>query len=292
MADERVQQGGFDGFVHTIAALRAPDGCPWDRKQTHASIAKNMLEEAFEAVDAIEEGDPEHLCEELGDVLLEVVLQAQIASDEGEFTIDDVVDGIQAKIVRRHPHVFGNEQAFAALGIDPGSVRTPDDVNELWGLVKAYEKRVKQQHRREKRIAAGLDPDVPEGLLEGVSRTQPALMEAQEISRKAVKAGFEWESEQAVWDQVHEEVGEFLACDDGDLQAQTMEFGDILFSLVNVARKRGIDAETALRLTCAKFRGRWATMEQEAHASGTYVSDLSTEQQELLWQRAKEKETR
>lgn len=279
----------FEGFVATIATLRGPDGCPWDREQTHASIAKNMLEEAYEAVAAIEDDDVEHMREELGDVLLQVVLQAQIASDAGEFDIDDITHDINAKMVRRHPHVFGTQAAFEAAGIEPDSVQTADEVISMWDLIKVHEHRIKDERRRQKRIAAGLPPDIPAGLLDDIPLQQPALAQAQEISRKAVNAGFEWDTEEAVWDKVHEEIDEFLAAEKGTSEEE-LEFGDILFTLVNVARKRGIDAETALRATCSKFRTRWGTMETYAHQRGVELSTLSMAQQEELWQRAKEKE--
>ena len=261
----------FDAFVATISALRAPDGCPWDREQTHGSIAHNMIEEAYEAVDAIDAGSTTHLREELGDVLLQVVLQSQIAADAGEFTIDDVCADVNAKMIRRHPHVFGDASAQAA-----GEAR--------------------------------------EGLLDGVPTSFPALMQAQKISRKAVAAGFEWDSLDAVWAQVAEEIGElkdaYAAAPKGSkgkvsvtgelpegtdpaatpeqlVAAAEMEFGDVLFSLVNVARKMGIDAEDALRATCNKFRRRWALMEQAAWDSGCSIEDLSTAEQEELWQQTK-----
>lgn len=148
----------FNAFVETIASLRAPGGCPWDIKQTHESIAKNMIEEAYESVAAIEEGDVDHMREELGDVLLEVVLQAQIAADAGEFTIDDVAHDVNAKIVRRHPHVFGTQAAFAAAGLQPEAVQGADDVLAMWDQIKAHERKLKDAARAEKLRAAGLDP--------------------------------------------------------------------------------------------------------------------------------------
>lgn len=160
----------FDAFVETIAHLRAPDGCPWDREQTHGSIASNMIEEAYEAVDAIEAADTAHLREELGDVLLQVVLQSQIAADAGEFTIDDVCRDVNAKMVRRHPHVFGEVQASDA-----------NEVLDLWDQVKL----------QEKEAAAGDAEPAEAGLLDGVPRSFPALMQAQKISRKAAATGFE-----------------------------------------------------------------------------------------------------
>ncbi|MEG0757411.1 MAG: nucleoside triphosphate pyrophosphohydrolase, partial [Raoultibacter sp.] len=180
----------FDAFVATIAALRAPDGCPWDREQTHASIAKNMIEEAYEAVDTIEANDITHLREELGDVLLQVVLQSQIAADTGEFTIDDVCRDVNAKMIRRHPHVFGNADAQSA-----------GEVLELWDSVKLTEKGSADAAAD----AAGAER---EGLLDAVPKGFPALMQAQKISRKAVSVGFEWDTLEDVWKKVDEEIAE------------------------------------------------------------------------------------
>lgn len=276
----------FDRFVQTIAALRAPDGCPWDREQTHGSIAQNMIEEAYEAVAAIEEGDPEHLREELGDVLLQVVLQAQIAADAGEFTIDDVVEDVDAKMLRRHPHVFGTQKAFEAAGLDPSGIETGEDVLPLWDLIKIHEKKLKEESRARKREAAGLDPDAPVGQLDDVPCTQPALMQAQEISRKTARLGFEWETTADVWDKLDEEIAEFKDAPRGSGEAE-LEMGDMLFCLVNVARKESIDAETALRRTCEKFRSRWSAMEESARAQGYSVTECGTERLENLWQEAK-----
>lgn len=275
----------YDMFVQNIANLRAPGGCPWDAKQTHASIAKNMLEEAYEAVAAIEEGDVDHLREELGDVLLQVVLNCQVAADAGEFTIDDVCAGIDEKMIRRHPHVFGDVRAENA-----------NEVSDLWEQVKLAEKEA-----ADARAAA---TGVREGLLDAVPSHFPALLQAQKISRKAVAAGFEWETLDDVWDKVAEERSELEAAyevatktpdgkvlRDGPVGADVeMEFGDLLFALVNVARKMGIDAESALRVSNAKFRRRFARIEQGAWAQGRTVEDLSLEEMESFWQKAKEDE--
>ena len=236
----------FDQFVATIAALRAPDGCPWDRTQTHQSIAHNMIEEAYEAVDAIEAADVAHLREELGDVLLQVVLQSQIASDAGEFDINDVCADVNEKMVRRHPHVFGEAQAANA-----------GDVLDLWDRVKMAEKGAADE-------AADGAGERREGLLDGVPTSFPALMQAQKISRNAA-------AEAAV-----------AAVED--------ELGDVLFSLVNVGRRMGVDAEGALRSTCRKFRDRWAWMEQAAWQQGRTIEDLSSEERETLWNEAKKRE--
>ena len=248
----------FDQFVATIAALRAPDGCPWDRTQTHQSIAHNMIEEAYEAVDAIEAADVAHLREELGDVLLQVVLQSQIASDAGEFDINDVCADVNEKMVRRHPHVFGEAQAANA-----------GDVLDLWERVKMAEKGAADE-------AADGAGERREGLLDGVPTSFPALMQAQKISRKAAAA-----SAGAAVDPAAAEAA---------VAAVEDELGDVLFSLVNVGRRMGVDAEGALRSTCRKFRDRWAWMEQAAWQQGRTIEDLSSEERETLWNEAKKRE--
>lgn len=256
----------FAAFVDTIAALRAPNGCPWDREQTHESIARNMIEEAYEAVDAIEQHDAAHLREELGDVLLQVVLQSQIAADAGEFTVADVCRDVNAKMIRRHPHVFGEAAAGSA-----------EDVLSIWDNVKLAEK-----------SAADAQAEEPEGLLDSVPVSFPALLQAYKISRKAVAAGFEWDTVEDVWAKVEEELAEFKqACRSDDAQAKELEFGDVLFSLVNVARKEGIDAETALRATCRKFRERWAFMEGAAWGQGKRIEELDMDEMQQLWDQAK-----
>ncbi|WP_233503123.1 nucleoside triphosphate pyrophosphohydrolase [Collinsella sp. TF07-1] len=255
-------------LVQTIWRLRQPDGCPWDREQTHRSIGKNMIEEAYEALDCIEADDVAHLREELGDVLMQVVLHAQIAADAGEFTLVDVAHDIDAKLIRRHPHVFGDADADSS-----------DEVLKIWDEVKLAEKAAK-----DKAVAAG--EAAPEGLLDGVPTHLPALMQAQKVSRKAAAVGFEWETVQDVWDEVAEERAEFEAEAPGSPERE-MEFGDLLFALVNVARKEGIDAESALRASTAKFRRRWAAMEQMAADAHVDLAELSTHGLNDLWDAAK-----
>lgn len=286
VADVRVQpHPTFDEFVATIEALRAPDGCPWDKVQTHQSIASNMVEEAYEAVDAIEADDVPHMVEELGDVLLQVVLQSQIAADAGEFTINDVCRAVNEKIVRRHPHVFGDVQAGDA-----------NEVLDVWDQIKMAEKEAAD---------AAVDDTgaAPAGLLDGVPRSFPALMQAQKISRKAASAGFDWPDVEAVWAKVDEEVAELreayaaapkssngkvdAAADPAAKAAVELELGDVLFSLVNVARKMGVNAEEALRGTCGKFRARWAFMEGAAAGQGCRIEDMTADEREALWQMAK-----
>ena len=260
----------FQSLVQTIWRLRQPDGCPWDRKQTHASIAKNMIEEAYEAVDCIEDGDTAHLREELGDVLMQLVLHAQIAADAGEFTMADVARDIDAKLIRRHPHVFGEHAA----------AHDANEVLDIWDSVKLAEKEARDGE------AAEADR-CPEGLLDGVPRSLPALMQAQKVSRKAAAVGFDWETTADVWAQVVEEGQEFDREAPGT-EAREMEFGDILFALVNVARKEGIDAESALRASTAKFRARWAAMEDIAYGRGIKLEGLSTAELNELWDQVKE----
>ena len=246
-------------LIETIWRLRQPDGCPWDRKQTHESIAKNMIEEAYEAVDCIEAGDTAHLREELGDVLMQVVLHAQIAVDAGEFTLADVAHDINEKLIRRHPHVFGEARA-----------QTADEVLGIWDSVKLAERK-----------------DEPsKGLLDSVPTSLPALMQAQKVSRKAAAAGFEWETVDDVWDKVAEERAEFEAEPKGS-EARELEFGDLLFALVNVARKEGIDAESALRASTNKFRERWGAMEREAAQHGVDIAELDCLQLNELWDEIK-----
>ena len=258
----------MQSLVETIWRLRQPDGCPWDCKQTHESIGKNMIEEAYEALDCIEAGDEAHLREELGDVLMQVVLHAQIAADAGAFTMADVARDINEKLIRRHPHVFGERSADSA-----------DEVLAIWDSVKLAEKGAKDADAAE----AG---ERPEGLLEGVPRSLPALMEAQKVSRKAASAGFEWETVADVWDKVAEERAEFEAEAPGTAERE-LEFGDLLFALVNVARKESIDAESALRASTAKFRERWAAMENAAYEGGVSLESLTTEQLNSLWDEVK-----
>ena len=257
----------FDRLVRTMWRLRQPDGCPWDREQTHRSITKNMVEEAYEAVEAIEADDTAHLVEELGDVLEQVVLHAQIAADDGAFTIDDVVRGLNEKLVRRHPHVFGEHAAASDGG----------EVVDIWDDVKAAE-----------RAAAGED-ERPQGLLDSVPRSLPALMQCQKISKRAAKAGFEWRSVEGVWDKVAEERAEFEREAPGSPE-RAAEFGDLLFSLVNIARWEGIDAEEALAGANRKFRRRWSRVEELARERGLEAGSLGDALLNELWERAKAEE--
>ena len=258
----------FDRLVRTIWRLRQPDGCPWDKVQTHESISQNMVEETDEAVEAIREGSDAHLVEELGDMLEQILLQAQIGADEGSFSIDDICRGINEKLVRRHPHIFGDPAEF-------GAVDSAGRVLDIWDDVKKKER------------ADGYEP---KGLLDSVPRSFPALMQCQKISKRAAKAGFEWDTVEDVWGQFASERTEFLAEEPGT-PARAMEFGDMLFALVNVARHEGIDAEEALAESNAKFRSRWSAMERMAASEGREIDSFSTEELNVLWNRAKEQES-
>lgn len=294
-------QPEFERLVRTIWRLRQPDGCPWDKVQTHESIAKNMIEEAYEAVDTIHANDDAHMREELGDVLMQVLLHAQIADDEGSFDIEDVCRELNDKLVRRHPHVFGEPTTDAADGAaaddaaaggaagggaaadaaSSGGNGAPTAANagevlDIWDKVKRAEREAKGQEN------GGVEP----GLLDSVPISLPALMQAQKISKRAAKAGFDWDTTEGVWDKVHEEVREFSAERSGSQRAFE-EFGDVLFSLVNVARKEHIDAEGALAFANRKFRRRWAAMEQLARKEGVELDQLDAKQYDRLWNQVK-----
>ena len=257
----------FDRLVRTIWRLRQPDGCPWDKAQTHASLTRNMIEEAYEAADAMATGDAPHIREELGDVLEQVLLCTQIGADEGAFDIDDVCRELNEKLVRRHPHIFGDPAEF-------GAVDSAGRVLDIWDDVKKQER------------AGGYEPA---GLLDSIPRSFPALLQCQKVSKRAAKAGFEWDTVDDVWDQVASERAEFLAEAPGS-EARAMEFGDMLFALVNVARREGIDAEAALEASTAKFRRRWSAMEQLAAKAGREIDSYTTEELNVLWGQVKASE--
>ena len=252
----------FQKLVETMARLRAPGGCPWDREQTFDSIKPYTLEETYEVLDAIDRRDWGELAEELGDFLLQAVFYAQMASEEKLFTIEDALDAINNKLIRRHPHVFGEQSA-----------ETASDVKRIWGEVKAAEKK---------------DKGKPNGLLDSVPRALPALVEAQQISSRAAGAGFDWENPEQVIEKLHEELAEFdearrLASQD-ELEN---ELGDLLFVLVNLARFVNVDPEQALRRTNAKFRKRFAYIEQKLAERGRKLEDSNIAEMEALWQEAK-----
>lgn len=243
-------------LIGVIAKLRSPEGCPWDRAQTHNSLRSNMLEEAYEAVDAIDDGDMPHLREELGDVLLQVLLHSQIASENGDFTIDDVAKELKDKLIHRHPHVFGNAH-----------LETPDEVKDAWDKLKAEEK----IHRK--------------SVMDGISRCQAALMSAQKISKRAVKTGFEWPDEDSLYACIKSEFDEFKQAKlEQNKFHMEEEFGDILFATVNLARWNDIDAEQALLKANKKFEKRFRKMEELAVKP---LNEYSFEEFDALWRQAK-----
>lgn len=252
----------FEAFAEIVAHLRAPNGCPWDREQTHATLRKHLLEESYEAISAIDSGDFVDMREEFGDLLLQIVLQSQIANEEDEFNLNQVVQGIYAKIVRRHPHVFGDVQ-----------------VQDVDGVLANWEK-LKEKERSEKKE--------DKGFLDGVPQALPALSQAQEYQDRAARVGFDWPEIEGVLEKIAEEVEEVKrAADEKELAA---EIGDLFFALVNLARWKKVDAESVLRETNMKFKKRFAYIEQGAKKQGRDLSGLSLDEMEALWQEAKQQD--
>jgi tetrapyrrole methylase family protein / MazG family protein len=246
--------------------LRRPDGCPWDREQTHETLRNHLLEEAYEVYDVLGAGATPALAEELGDLLLQIILHAQLAAEEGVFDLTDVNAAIATKIVRRHPHVFGDAK-----------VRTASDVNRQWERIKADE-----------RSAMNGEGTAPKGALDGVSRILPALAASQEMQERAANIGYEWPNLDGVLDKVHEELAEIRSAATQAEQAE--EYGDLLFVLVNVARWQGIEAEAALRAANDKFRRRFASVERQAAERGVALRDLDFAALDALWDAAKAEE--
>jgi len=257
----------FQRLVEIMARLRAPGGCPWDREQTYDSIKPYTVEETYEVMDAIDRRDFQSLAEELGDLTLQVVFYAQMAAEEGRFTVSDALDAINEKLIRRHPHVFAD-----------GDAKTSDQVLKRWDEIKTEEKRDKGE--------------APKGMLDTVVRQQPALLEATQISRKAAGAGFDWPALEPVLDKVREELDELAEARQRSSQEDLEgEVGDLLFTLVNVARFLKVDPEQALRKTNAKFRRRFSYVETELAARGRTPAQSDIEEMESLWQQAKTQES-
>jgi tetrapyrrole methylase family protein / MazG family protein len=254
----------FESFHEIIAHLRAPNGCPWDREQDHQSLRNNLLEETYEALVALDEDNSDHMREEFGDILLQITLHAQIASEYGEFNIAQVFKGIHDKIIRRHPHVFGDLR-----------VEGVEHVLQNWEKLKAAERSedIKENGGKEK------------GLLDGVALALPALSQAEEIQRRVARVGFDWPDASGVVDKINEECRELLTAE--DLPSRADELGDLLFSVVNLARHYEIDAESALRETNIRFRKRFTHIEESARSQGKMVNDLSLDEMEAYWQEAK-----
>lgn len=258
---ERTSAARFEELRQVIETLRSPNGCPWDREQTHLSLRKYLLEESYETLEAIERGDPSALCDELGDVLLQIMLHSQIASESGAFDIGDVIANLTAKMVRRHPHVFGDV-----------SVEGAADVVRNWEAIKA-----------EERTGAK-----PRSVLDKIPREYPALMKAMEVSKRAVKVGFEWERIEDVWGKVEEELAELRqASESGDPDAIRDELGDFLFTVVNVARWLKTDPEEALRRMLDKFSDRFRYMEARLAEQGRPMEEVPLKELDALWEEAK-----
>jgi tetrapyrrole methylase family protein / MazG family protein len=262
----------FEGLVAVQARLRAPGGCPWDREQTHSSLKTYLIEEAYEVLDAIETGNPKELAEELGDLLLQVLFHADLARETGAFDISDVITGIHDKMVRRHPHVFGNVKA-----------ETAGEVLKNWAQLKAKEK---QATPTEGEASQNPAPST----LDGVPRNLPALLEAYQMTRRAAQVGFDWERVEGIFEKLGEETAELRAAlATSNRSATEEEVGDILFSVVNLARFLGLDPEVTLKHSNLKFKQRFQEMEREASRSGKRLSNLSKEKLEQLWEAAKTK---
>lgn len=263
-------------LLEIMAALRTPvTGCPWDVEQTFETIAPYTLEEAYEVADAIARGDLHDLREELGDLLLQVVFHSRMAEEAGEFDFGDVVEAITKKMIRRHPHVFGEAEARAA-----GSAKG------MWDRIKAEEK----AEKRSARLARGLEPeDHGKGYLDGVPVALPALTRALKLQEKAARVGFDWKEAKPILDKIEEEIRELReAMEQGKAAAVADEFGDVLFALVNFGRHLSIDAETALRGTNEKFRTRLHYVEQVLEAQGSSLEEATLEEMERLWQESKD----
>ncbi len=248
----------FSTLVDIIAKLRAPDGCPWDKEQTHASLREYLLEECYEALAALDAGNTSQLCDELGDLLLQIVLHARIAQEAGEFEIGNVVESLNRKLVYRHPHIFGSV-----------TVKDAGEVAHNWQALKQAER--------------GADTSI----LASLPRQMPALAYSLAIQRRVAQVGFDWKDIDGVIDKLVEEVGEFKQADNQEQKAE--EFGDLLFTLVNVGKRLGIDAEAALREANQKFFRRFSAMEELCRQRGVKFADLSFDQQNELWEEAKKK---
>jgi MazG family protein len=285
----------FVDLVALMARLRSPEGCPWDREQTYATLAPMLLEEAYEAFEAVEEareGRPAELRDELGDLLFQIVFYAQVARERGEFTIDDVTGAIHAKMVRRHPHVFGDV-----------TVRDNEELLRNWEAIKA----------EERRAAGRAEPgaDAESSLLDGVSHKAPALMEAHQLATKAARVGFDWRNVEEIFDKLHEEIDELREAireqsetgqsetgqretgqsvgEEASSVRVREEVGDLLFAVANIARHLGFEPEAALKLTNRKFRRRFRYIEEGLRARGQTPDAATIEEMEALWQEAKKK---
>jgi MazG family protein len=274
----------FARLAAVMARLRSPGGCPWDREQTHATLRTYLIEEAYEVLDALDSRDDAKFAEELGDLLLQVLFHAQIAAEERRFTINDVIREIHDKMVRRHPHVFGNVHA-----------KTSADVLRNWEILKKQERRDKQGTPL---VAAGLprptavESSTSDSYIDGVPHTLPALLEGLQLTRKASRVGFDWGDVEGIFDKLHEETSELREVLRKKESPERVEgeLGDILFVAVNLARFLKIDPEIAMKKANAKFSRRFREMERIAHEKGTTLPEIPREQLESLWEQSKQSE--
>lgn len=260
----------FDELVRVMEKLRAPGGCPWDREQTYESLGQYLLEESYEAFDAIQEanetGDTANLREELGDVLLQVVFHSTIAKEIGDFTIDEVAAGVSQKLILRHPHVFEDKK-----------LETADDVLQNWDELK-----------KEERKKSGKVERMNDSFLDDVPIVFPALIEANKLTKKAAKVGFDWENVEQIFDKLDEEVSELKsAIDEKNEDEMREEIGDLLFVLVNLARKLGVEPENALKKTNRKFRKRFEFIEEELKLKNKKLEESNLEEMDALWNKSK-----
>jgi tetrapyrrole methylase family protein / MazG family protein len=274
----------FEELVAVMARLRAPGGCPWDREQTHATLRTYLIEEAYEVLDALDEPDDVKFAEELGDLLLQVLFHAQIASEAGRFAISDVIREIHEKMIRRHPHVFGEKRAKDAA-----------EVLRNWEIIKREERLSKQtKNAASSPSSTSLTSSTsftssPESLLDGVPRSLPALLEGFQLTRKAARVGFDWDSIDGIFDKLNEEADELRhALHEKESPARIeAEVGDLLFAAVNLARFLKIDPEIAMKKASAKFSRRFREMERLALQQGTPFAEVPRPQMESLWEQAK-----
>ena len=259
---QKKEKYNFNDLLRIMEILRAPDGCMWDREQDHQSIRRNFIEETYEVCEAIDEQDREHLKEELGDVLLQVVFHTEMEKEKGVFDIGDVADGICKKLIYRHPHIFGTVE-----------VGSSEEILRNWDELKRKEK-----HQ-----------ETDTSALESVAKSLPGLIRAEKLQKKAAKVGFDWENAQGALEKVEEELDEVKRAVAGDGDPEE-EIGDLLFAVVNVARHLKVDPERAMEKTCNKFVRRFAEMERQARQENKALSDLSLTELDTLWNRSKEKE--
>jgi tetrapyrrole methylase family protein/MazG family protein len=246
----------FESLVKVIAFLRSPDGCPWDRKQTHNSLREHLLEEAYEVLEALDEDDKAKLCGELGDLLMQIVMHAQLASESGDFNIGSVIEGISRKLISRHPHVFSN-----------GEAKDAEDVLVHWEELKKKERQGRGS------------------MLDGVPKALPALAYSQSIQDRVARVGFDWPTDEGVLDKLAEELAEYKAGATAEEKAE--EFGDVLFTLANYARRQKIDLESALREANAKFFRRFSRLEELCRARGLEIGKMALEELNKLWDEVK-----